>query len=346
VSTAVRLERIPYDADAWDAIVAAHPEAEVFHGAPWFDFLSATQGAEPVVAVVQMGGRPVGYFAGAIVQRYGIRILGSPLRGWSTQCMGFLLEDGVDRRAAAEALPQLAFGELGCLHVELADRHLTGPQMEGASYEREPGTTLHIDLTGSEEEILNRFRKTSRWEIRRALRIGLQTEIAADEAFVDEYYGFLLETFHRQGLAPTYGPDRVRSLIDALRSTGQLVLLRVRAPDGRVLATSLSVGRGRTAVLWGIAFDRSERELHPVDLLWWDTIRAWRAAGAERFDVGGGGNYKAKYGGFALETVHLHRSRWPVLNVARSTVRGLVRTRQRVARKRSTTSRSETDVAV
>jgi CelD/BcsL family acetyltransferase involved in cellulose biosynthesis len=336
VSTAVRLERIPYDAEEWDAIVAAHPEAEVFHGAPWFDFLSATQGAEPVVAVVRLDGRAVGHFAGAIVQRYGVRILGSPLRGWSTQCMGFLLEEGIDRRAAAEALLPLAFGELGCVHVELADRHLTNEQMNGASYERESGTTLRIDLTASEDEIFSRFRKTTRWEIRRAVRIGLQTEVATDEAFADEYYRYLQETFQRQGLAPTYGADRVRSLMDALQSTGQLVLLRVRAPDGRLLATGLSVGRARTAVLWGIAFDRSNREYHPVELLWWETIRAWRDAGAEMFDVGGGGDYKAKYGGVAMPTVHFHRSRWPFLTVARSTMRELVRVRQRVVARRGT----------
>jgi hypothetical protein len=52
--------------------------------------------------------------------------------------MGFLLEDGVDRRAAAEALVWFAFNDLGCLHVELNDRRLAPEQMTGSQYAVEP----------------------------------------------------------------------------------------------------------------------------------------------------------------------------------------------------------------
>ena len=106
------LQRIPYDRVAWDAIVASREDAEVYHTAAWLEFLAATQGAEPVTAVVSIDGRPVGYFLGAIVRRLGVRVLGSPLRGWGTECMGFLLDDGVDRRAEADALIPFAFTTL------------------------------------------------------------------------------------------------------------------------------------------------------------------------------------------------------------------------------------------
>jgi hypothetical protein len=69
------LERVPFDPVAWEAIVAAHADAEVYHSAGWLEYLAASQGAEAVVAVVRADGRPVGYFVGAIVRRFGIRIL-------------------------------------------------------------------------------------------------------------------------------------------------------------------------------------------------------------------------------------------------------------------------------
>ena len=346
MSTAVHLERIPYDAETWETIVANHPDAEVFHGSPWLRYLAATQSAEPVIAVVRSGGRPVGYFVGAIVRRYGVRILGSPLRGWSTQAMGFLLEDGVDRRAAAEALVTLAFDKLGCVHVELADRHLTAEQMAGAGYACERGTTFQVDLSKPADAIFDQIRRTTRQEIRKAMRAGLHAEIATDREFEGEFYGYLGAVFRRQSLAPTYGPERVRSLIDVLSPAGQLIRMRIRGPDGRTLGTSLSVGRGGVAVAWGVAFDRENEEFHAVELLWWETIRAWHAAGAQLFDLGGGGEYKAKYGGRVVPTAHFHRSRWPALNVARSTVRGLVRARQRVVGRRSRVDAGRTSDAV
>ncbi len=209
----VVLERIPYDPVAWDAIAASHEDAEVYHTAAWLEFLAATQGAEPVVAVVSADGRPVGYFVGAVVRRFGVRILGSPLRGWGTECMGFLLDDGFDRRAAADALIPFAFHDLRCLHVELSDRKLSSEQMEGSQYGVELGSTYLIDLTQSEDVLLRVMQPKTRQKIRKALRGQLRVEDTTDPAFADEFHAYLTETFARQGIGPTYGVERVRQLI-------------------------------------------------------------------------------------------------------------------------------------
>ncbi len=253
----VTLERIPYDPAAWDATIAGHPGAEVFHSSAWIEYLALSQGAEPVVALVRAGGRAAGFFVGAIVRRFGLRILGSPMRGWATQSMGFLLESGSDRRSAAEALPAFAFRELGCVHVELADRNLTAGDMAGSAYAVETGRSFRIDLHGSEAQVFGGVRRTTRQEIRKAQRAGLCSEIALDDEFAAEFHGYLTKTFARQGLVPTYGIDRVRQLIHALRGSGQLLTLRVRSPEGATLGTGISVGRNRTAVAWGMAFDRT-----------------------------------------------------------------------------------------
>ena len=182
------IERLPYDPRSWDAILDQYPEAEVFHGSAWLAFLAASQAAEPVVAVVRDGDRAAGYFVGAIVRRYGVRILGSPLRGWGTERMGFLLERDADRRPAAEALLAFAFRDLRCLHVELADRHLTADDMAGSGYLVEHGLTFVIDLAPSEEEILGGMKPKTRQYIRQAIRRGLQPEIATDIGFADEFH--------------------------------------------------------------------------------------------------------------------------------------------------------------
>ena len=324
----VALERLAYNAAEWDAIVGSYQDAEVYQTSAWLEYLSASQRAEPVIALVRRGGRPVGHFVGAIVRRFGVRILGSPLRGWTTQCMGFLLEEGIDRRAAAEALIPFAFRDLGCLHVELADRRLTPDAMQGTAFECETGISFRVDLSQPEVDILQAFHRTARKEVRRAVAAGLEVQTATDDAFADEFYGYLRATFGRQGLTPTFGADRVRALISALLPSGKVHLLRVCTASGRSIATSISIGYGHTAIIWGMGFDRSVAEYHPIDLLWWHTIRSWQTLGVSVFDLAGAGSYKAKHGGVVTPTAHYYRSRWPALRAGRSLVRQLARGRQ------------------
>jgi CelD/BcsL family acetyltransferase involved in cellulose biosynthesis len=332
----VVLERIPYDPVAWAAVVDRHPDAEVFHGPAWLSYLGDSQGAEPVVAAVRADGRVVGYFVGGIVRRYGVRILGSPMVGWGTPRMGFLLEDGADRQAAADALVAFAFRELGCLHIELGDPGLVPQQMTRSGYAAEIGRTFVIDLDRPEEAILADMRSRTRTYIRRGVRSGLVLEQSTDETFADEYYDQLVEVFGRQGLVPTYGVERVRQLIRALRPSREVLLLRVRAPDGESVATAVVVGRNRTAVLWGAAFRRARSDLHPNEPLHWEAMREWRSRGVTRYDMGGGGDYKAQYGGTEVPSIRFLRSRYGVMGYGRSAARRLFAARQALAGHRAT----------
>ncbi len=322
------LERLPYDPDRWEAILMRYPDAEVFHGSAWLAFLAASQQAEPVIAVLRAEGRPVGHFVGAIVRRFGIRILGSPLRGWGTERMGFLLEPGVDRVAAARALLPFAYGPLRCFHVEIADRQLTAEQMAGTGYAMDPYVTHVVDLGASEDEILARMHPKTRQHIRQALRAGLQAEVVSDLQFVDEYYEQLRYVFTRQGLVPTYGPDRVRQLAAALQPAGQVLLLRVRGVDGESLSTGVVVARHQTAVIWGTASFHNRSRSHPTQLLWWEAMRYWRARGVLRFELGGGGEHMAQYGGVVAPGIRFYRSRFAAMGYGRALVRRVVLVRQ------------------
>jgi hypothetical protein len=170
----------------------------------------------------------------------------------------------------------------------------------------------------------------TRQYVRKAARDGLRAEVATDIGFADEYHAQLTSVFARQGLMPTYGPERVRQLIGCLQPTGQVLLLRIRDADGRCLATGVSVGAHVAAYNWGAASDRSEGSTHATKLLWWEAVRYWKARGAIRYDMGGAGDYKSAYGGRPITEYRFHRSRYPAMAYGRAAIRRLVRVRQRV----------------
>jgi CelD/BcsL family acetyltransferase involved in cellulose biosynthesis len=117
------LRRLALDDCDWAAMDAS-PDRQVFQTREWLAFLEDTQQAEPVVCEVLEDGEQVGYFTGAIVRKFGLRILGSPFPGWATGYMGLNLPDGISRREAAGAVLRHALGPLRCAHVELRDRQL------------------------------------------------------------------------------------------------------------------------------------------------------------------------------------------------------------------------------
>jgi hypothetical protein len=330
----IKIERLPYDPAEWAGVLGAFPEAEVYHSPEWLAYLASTQGAEPVVARVLQGERAIGYFVGATVKRFGLRILGSPLSGWGTQVMGFLLDPRADRAMAARALPGFAFAELGCAYVELGDRRLTSDALHDPDLIVGHATSYLVDLTGSEAEILGRMRATTRNYVRRAARIGLISETARGVGFADEYHEQLRDVFASHGLVPTYGVDRVRRLIEHLEPSGQVQLIRIREPGGASIATTVTIGRNRLAVLWGAAFFRAYAHLHPNEILHWETMRGWRSRGVASYDMGGEGDYKAKYGGEVVDLYRYRRARYAVLEYGRTAVRRTFYLRQRLAGRR------------
>ncbi|HEX5824552.1 MAG TPA: hypothetical protein VFY18_08855, partial [Candidatus Limnocylindrales bacterium] len=99
----MQFERFDLGRGDWAAELDRLPEGLVCQSPEWLSFLKESQHGEPVAALLMDGGRPIGAFAGMIVRKAGIRILGSPFPGWTTPYMGLSLAPGVSRRQAVEA---------------------------------------------------------------------------------------------------------------------------------------------------------------------------------------------------------------------------------------------------
>jgi hypothetical protein len=244
--------------------------------------------------------------------------------------MGFNLEPGVPRIAALHALSQFALHELGCLHFEMMDRQLSSGDLEGSEVHSRSYNGFEIDLALSEDELFTRMDPSCRQCIRKAIRSGVKIEEVTDSDFATDYYGQLQDVFAKQRLTPTYDIGRVRTLIRHLQPTGNLLLLRARDSEGRAIATGIFPAMHERAYFWGAASWRPFQILRPNELLLWHAMLYWKQRGVRFFDMGGGGEYKRKYGGHEISVAWLHHSRNSVLPIMRQTAAAFVRTRQRL----------------
>lgn len=301
----------------WGTVLNEFEDRTLFQTPAWLSFVAASQRAQPVLAVLTDGASRVGYFSGLMISRWGIKILGSPLPGWTTSYMGLNLLPGVDRGAAVMALRRFAFREMGCVHLEVMDRRLSMDDIRTRELKVRPFRGYEIDLSRSERELWANMSSACRRCVRQARNRGVTIEEARDEGFVEEYHQQLRAVFRRQGLVPSYGVERVRNLMACLHDTGMLLCLRARDGAGRSLATAIFPAMNGTMYFWGGASWREGQRYRPNELLHWHAMNYWKARGMVRYDMGGGGAYKRKFGGAEIMVPWIRSSRYPGLEVMR-----------------------------
>lgn len=314
---AYAFERLDIQGDDWPVEVASNHAVTIYQTPAWLTFISRTQNGEPVVGALKEDGKTIGYFTGLIIQKFGLRILGSPFPGWTTDYMGLVLSAGTDRRQAIQALIEFAFQELGCVHLEMMDRNLTLSDLDGIDVQYRMYRGFEIDLTRDEDQLFSNMTSACRRCVRKAERENVLIEESHDVEFADDYYAQLEDVFAKQRLVPTYGIARVRQLITQVHPTGHLLLLRARDRDGRCIATGIFPHMNGIMYFWGGASWRQHQLLRPNEAIQWYAMKSGKRNGLRIYDMGGGGEYKRKYGGREIEVPWLRKSKYPWIGTLR-----------------------------
>lgn len=302
----------------------------IYQTLPWLKFVSHTQKATPVMIEITHGERKIGFFTGLIIRKYGLKILGSPLPGWTTSFMGFNLVPGFSRKEIIGSFKDFVFETLGCHHFELMDRYLTLADAGHLKMDYRVLEGFEIDLRPDEDVLFSNMKDSCRRCIRKAEKSGLTIEEAGGDAFVEEYYSQLIDVFAKQSLVPTYNRTRVAALIKYIFPTGNLLLLRARDDKGRSIATGIFPAFNRHMYFWGGASLRTHQHFRPNEAIIWYAMNYWKKRGIELFDMGGGGEYKRKYGGNEIGIPWLHVSKYKIFSNLRNSLETLTRFRSKV----------------
>jgi len=284
--TAYGFRRLP--TPDWSSINGSY-DRTVAQTREWCKFIADTQHAELVVLQVLQDQGPVGWFTGLIVNKFGLRILGSPFPGWTTSYMGFNLSKEIARTEVLPSLFGYAFRELKCAHVEVMDRRIPVNEVVRLGLKHRVFRGYEVDLTRDEDTLFDAMDSSCRRCIRKAEKSSVTVEVAQDEAFADEYYDQLREVFARQRLVPTYPVARVRSLVRNVLPTGNLLLLRARDSKGKCIASGVFPACNDTMYFWGGASRTEYRHLRPNETIQWYAMRFWKSRGIAKYDMGGAG---------------------------------------------------------
>ena len=157
--------------------------------------------------------------------------------------------------------------------------------------------TLHIDLTETEENILKRFRPTTRNEIKRNINkddVKYTCEAVLDEKRIANFSSNLSKFTHKKNFHKGYRTSE-EYLVDQIKNFKQNALLTIVSKGGITLAEHLYfIDNNRARYMYGISYrldenididrnviGRSNRGLH------WFDMKEMKSRGVKIYDFGG-----------------------------------------------------------
>ncbi len=174
-------------------------------------------------------------------------------------------------------------------------------------------TSLRLDLTKNEDEIFASFRKNSRYEVRRAERLGVSVVPASCDSEIEEFLSLHSGLANRKSF-PAEVPNHMRASIRWLisgKSRGALLLARAENTTcgGAVIGRS---GK-RCWYVWGAA-DKHDR-FNVGHFLQWKALLWAKSQACDEYDFGGytpGATsgpawFKAGFGGTVVRFVPARR---------------------------------------
>ncbi|MBQ6510772.1 peptidoglycan bridge formation glycyltransferase FemA/FemB family protein [Candidatus Saccharibacteria bacterium] len=179
--------------------------------------------------------------------------------------------------------------------------------------------TVILDLTKNEDELMADMRRQTRYEVRRALKMGIKVEFDNSEEIFKKFHKIQAETAARQHFIP---PD-LKTLLAEHEAFGKNAKIYTAyiEEDGKKkdIAYGLILVAGEEAEYFEAASTDLNRQLPGAHALQWQVMRDLKAAKIKRYNLWGIAppnqpnhryakvtTFKTGFGGEVKEFIHAH----------------------------------------
>ena len=254
----------------WDQTVASFPDANIFHTSSWAKTLKDSYGYEPLYAVWEKGGAPV-----CMLPLMEINSVITGKRGVSLPFTDWCQVVTAGSPARSEAVHDLL--DLGrsrkwkTLELRGSGETVTDDQVS-------PAYLVHeLDLSPGEEDLFKQFRDSTRRNIRKAAKLGVEVVEDNTPDGLKEFCRLNVVTRRDHGLPPqpaVFFKNLYQNIIDP--GCGKVLL--ARHGESTVAASIYLSYNGRALYKYG-ASDKGQQHLRANNLLMWEAVRRYCEAG-------------------------------------------------------------------
>lgn len=145
--------------------------------------------------------------------------------------------------------------------------------------------TRQIDLNKSEEELMSEMRKTTRYEIKQAIKLGIKITTSVDIKDIEEFYNLQKETAKRQGFVE-FDKRYLKEQFSVFSKDNQVLLYT--AYSGKIkLAQAFIIFYGQEADYHYGASTLDGRIYPGAYLIQWEAIKEAKKRGLKRYNLWG-----------------------------------------------------------
>ena len=265
----------------WEQVVAKFPEAN-FLQSPSYAKMNNLIGAKTIVEDFDGKGYALIIVRDAKRGRYA-EIPCGPLIDW---------ENKTTARLVIKKLSEIAKAEK-CVFVRIRPQILAGSKtanvLEELGLKKSPmhlaaEHTVMIDLTKTEEDLLAEMRRQTRYEVRRANKLGIKVTCSNSEKIFKEFHQVQLETARRQNFVPP-NLDTLMAEREAFKDNA--VIYVAETAKGEKIAYGLIIKDGEEGDYYEAASTPLNRKLPGAYALLWQAMLDLKKAGYKRFNLWG-----------------------------------------------------------
>lgn len=296
----------------WRQLLAGRAEANFLQSDTWADFEHRLGKKTFFLGLADGDSAEAPLAAGALVVKeeakrgWYLTVAGGPLIGQVTDTLSAarqfesspeVLSDlplaQQQLQALSQALIDLAKQEK-CSFIRVRPQLLDVPQVrdmfQQLGYQPAPmhltaDLTLQLDLTASADQLLADMRKNTRYEVRRAEKLGIVVEISEDPTQIPEFYQHQLYLAEKHGFVP-FAQDFLQHQFDAFVAQGSAALLHATL-DGQLLASAFLLFYNHEAVYhYGISTPANDK-LPGSYACQWTAIQEAKKRGCTRYNFWG-----------------------------------------------------------
>lgn len=145
--------------------------------------------------------------------------------------------------------------------------------------------TSQLDITPPEEELLANMRKATRYEIKKAMSLGIEIKTISDEKTVNNFYDLQIETAKRQKFVP-FSFKFLSEQFKIFLQNNQAILYTAKFQE-KLLAQAFIIFYGTEAAYHYGASTQEGRKYPGAYLIQWEAIKEAKRRGFKRYNFWG-----------------------------------------------------------